>query len=198
MAWRLLSPRVAVLAGALIVVNGSVAGYAQNARTYALSMLLATLATLFFVLDVEQPRRWTIVSFWGAGVLLAYSHIVGLLLLAALVGSLWFLPPDQRLMKRRVLASGLIVLASLPMAYLIATHDEGHAAQRLPPRRLPGRALHDDRPRPASSACSSRWRSACWRCRSLSESGSRGSTAVKPGGTACSSSGPRCPVCSWL
>jgi 4-amino-4-deoxy-L-arabinose transferase-like glycosyltransferase len=80
---------------------------------------------LFFVLDVEQPRRWTIVSFWGAGVLLAYSHIVGLLLLAALVGSLWFLPPDQRLMKRRVLASGLIVLASLPMAYLIATHDEG-------------------------------------------------------------------------
>ena len=56
-AWRLLSPRVAVLAGALIVVNGSVAGYAQNARTYALSMLLATLATFFFVLDVEQPRR---------------------------------------------------------------------------------------------------------------------------------------------
>ncbi len=124
-AWRLLSPRVAVLAGALIVVNGSVAGYAQNARTYALSMLLATLATLFFVLDVELPRRWTIVSFWGAGVLLAYSHIVGLLLLAALVGSLWFLPPDQRLVKRRVIASGFIVLASLPMAYLIATHDEG-------------------------------------------------------------------------
>ena len=88
-------------------------------------MLLATLATLFFVLDVEQPRRWTIVSFWGAGVLLAYSHIVGLLLLAALVGSLWFLPPDQRLVKRRTLASGIIVLASLPMAYLIATHDEG-------------------------------------------------------------------------
>jgi 4-amino-4-deoxy-L-arabinose transferase-like glycosyltransferase len=124
-AWRLLSPRVAVLASALIVVNGSVAGYAQNARTYALSMLLAALATLFFVLDVEQPRRWTIASFWAAGVLLAYSHIVGLLLLAALVGSLWFLPPDRRLVKRRVTASGLIVLASLPMAYLIATHDEG-------------------------------------------------------------------------
>jgi 4-amino-4-deoxy-L-arabinose transferase-like glycosyltransferase len=124
-AWRLLSPRVAVLASALIVVNGSAAGYAQNARTYALSMVLATLATLFFVLDVEQPRRWTIAAFWGAGVLLAYSHIVGLLLLAALVGSLWFLPPHQRLVKRRLTASGLIVLASLPMAYLIATHDEG-------------------------------------------------------------------------
>ena len=124
-AWRLLSPRIAVLAAGFVVVNGSVAGYAQNARTYALSMLLATLATLFFVLDVEQPRRWTIASFWGAGVLLAYSHIVGLLLLAALLGSLWFLPPEQRLVKRRVGASGLIVLASLPMAYLIGTHDEG-------------------------------------------------------------------------
>jgi 4-amino-4-deoxy-L-arabinose transferase-like glycosyltransferase len=126
-AWRLLSPRIAVLASALVVVNGSVAGYSQNARTYALSMLLATVATLFFVLDVEQPRRWTIVSFWGAGVLLAYSHIVGLLLLAAVVGSLWFLPPDNRLVKRRLGASGFIVLASLPMAYLIGNHDEGMA-----------------------------------------------------------------------
>ena len=146
-AWRLLSPRVAVLAGALIVVNGSVAGYAQNARTYALSMLLATLATLFFVLDVEQPRRWTIVSFWGAGVLLAYSHIVGLLLLAALVGSLWFLPPDQRLVKRRVLGVGAhragVAADGVPHRHA----RRRHAAQRLPPRRVPGRALHDDRPR---------------------------------------------------
>ena len=195
-AWRLLSPRVAVLAGALIVVNGSVAGYAQNARTYALSMLLATLATLFFVLDVEQPRRWTIVSFWGAGVLLAYSHIVGLLLLAALVGSLWFLPPDQRLVKRRTLASGIIVLASLPMAYLIATHDEGMPLSgfRLGAFRdvlftMTGRAGY--------SACCSRWCSACWHCRSRSGSGSRVSTVVRPGRTACSSSGPRCPVCCW-
>ena len=127
--WRLASPRVGVLASALLVVNGSVAANAQNARTYALSMLIAGLATLLFVLDVEQPRRATVLGWSLCCVLLAYTHIVGVLLVLCHLVSLWFLPRSQRTVRRRVIATAVVLLASLPLAVLITGHNEGRPSQ---------------------------------------------------------------------
>ena len=127
--WRLASPRVGVLASALLVVNGSVAANAQNARTYTLSMLIAGLATLLFVLDVEQPRRATVLGWSLCCVLLAYAHIVGVLLVLCHLVSLWFLPRSQRTVRRHVIAAAVVLLASLPLAVLITGHNEGRPSQ---------------------------------------------------------------------
>jgi mannosyltransferase len=122
--WRLVSPRVGVLASLLLVVNGTVAAYAHYSRTYALSMLLAGVATLLFVVDVDQPRRSTLLG-WAAGcLLLSYAHIIGVLLVGCHVASLWFLPAEQRLLRRRGIAAGAVVLLSLPLALLIGSHNE--------------------------------------------------------------------------
>jgi mannosyltransferase len=123
--WRLFSPRVGVLGSLLLVVNGTVAAYGQYDRTYALSMLLAGLATLLFVLDVEYPRRATLFGWSACCVLIAYSHIVGILLVGCHIASLWFLPPDQRLLRRRAIAAGIVTLLSIPLALLIYSHNEG-------------------------------------------------------------------------
>ena len=122
--WRLASPRAGVLASLLLVVNGAVAAHAQYDRTYALSMLLAGLATLFFAMDVDEPRRATLVA-WAAGcTLLTYSHILGVLLVACHLVSLWFLPAGHRLVRRRLGAGAIVGVAAIPLALLIYTHNE--------------------------------------------------------------------------
>jgi mannosyltransferase len=123
--WRLASPRVGVLGSLLLVANGTVAHFAQYDRTYALSMLLAGVATLVFILDVERPRRATLLGWSACCVLLAYSHIYGILLVACHLGSLWFLPSDQRLLRRRATAAVIATLLTIPPALAILSHNEG-------------------------------------------------------------------------
>ena len=123
--WRLSSSRVGVLASALLVVNGSVAAYAHNTRTYGLAMLLAGVATLCFVLDVERPRTSTLLGWAGCIILLAYAFLIGVLLVLAHAASLWFLPPERRFLRRRLIATGVVVAAALPLYLLVSSHNEG-------------------------------------------------------------------------
>jgi mannosyltransferase len=125
LGWRLVSPRVGVLASLLLVVNGTVANFAQYDRTYALSMLLAGVATLIFTLEVERPRRATLLGWSACCVLLAYSHIYGILLVACHLGSLWFLPTQQRLVRRRGIAAAIATLLTIPVVVALLTHNEG-------------------------------------------------------------------------
>jgi 4-amino-4-deoxy-L-arabinose transferase-like glycosyltransferase len=123
--WRLASANVGILASALLVVNGSVAAYAQNTRTYGLAMLLAGVATLFFVLDVERPRTLTLVGWVVSIILLTYAFLIGVLLVLAHAASIWFLPPERRHTKRRLVAAGVVVAAALPLYLLVSSHNEG-------------------------------------------------------------------------
>jgi mannosyltransferase len=125
LGWRLVSPRVGVLGSLLLVVNGTVANFAQYDRTYALSMLLAGVATLIFTLEVEQPRRATVLGWSACCVLLAYSHIYGILLVVCHLGSLWFLPAPQRMVRRRGIAAAIVTLLTIPEALAIYNHNEG-------------------------------------------------------------------------
>jgi 4-amino-4-deoxy-L-arabinose transferase-like glycosyltransferase len=132
--WRLASPRVGVLASLLLVVNGTVAAYAHYSRTYALTMLLAGVATLLFVFDVDEPRRSTLLG-WAAGcLLLSSTHIIGVLLVGCHLASLWFLPAGQRLLRRRGIAACAFVLLSLPLALLIGSQGGGmHGVSNVRP-----------------------------------------------------------------
>jgi mannosyltransferase len=126
--WRLVSSRVAVLSAALFILNGSVAAHAQNARAYALAMLLAGAATLLFVADVQRPRRATVAGWVVCCSLLVYANLVGGLIVVCHLASLWFLPEEDRRWRRRIIAAGVVTVATFPLIALIAGHKEN---QRL-------------------------------------------------------------------
>jgi hypothetical protein len=76
-------------------------------------------------MDVDAPRRSTLVAWASLCVLLTYSHILGVLLVGCHLVSLWFLPAAQRLLRRRLLAGGIVLAAAIPLALLIYSHNEG-------------------------------------------------------------------------
>ena len=74
------------------------------------------------------PRNTTIVGWAACLVLLSYSaSIVGILLVGCHIASLWFLPAGQRLIRRRGITAGIVMLTAVPLALLIYSHNEGQA-----------------------------------------------------------------------
>jgi len=75
--------RVGLIAAALLAFNAYHVRYAQEARSYALFVLLATLASGFlitFVLDPKPRNKW---SYVVTSTLAVYSHFYALLLVAS-------------------------------------------------------------------------------------------------------------------
>jgi mannosyltransferase len=105
---RLASARVGLLAATLVAVNGFHVQYAQEARSYALAVLLATASTLLFVRGVEAAPATPAWRSWGgyvlATALAVHAHAFALLVPAAHLASLAFLP-RRAVPWRRVLAA---------------------------------------------------------------------------------------------
>ncbi len=83
LAQKLFDRRIALIAVALLSCNAYSVRYAQEARSYSLFVLLATLSSGFFVAyfrqQSEQDRRCYIL----ATILAVYAHLYALLLVAA-------------------------------------------------------------------------------------------------------------------
>jgi mannosyltransferase len=82
---KLFDRRVGLIAVALLSCNAYAIRYAQEARSYSLFMLLATLSSGFFVACVREPpsserNRWGYVL---TSVLAVYAHFYALLLIQA-------------------------------------------------------------------------------------------------------------------
>jgi mannosyltransferase len=84
LARKLFDRRVALLAVALMTFNAYHIRYAQEARSYSLLVLLATLSSGSFVATLREPTRgrdrWEYIL---ASVLAVYAHLYALLLLVA-------------------------------------------------------------------------------------------------------------------
>jgi len=78
----LYSRRVGLGAAALLAVNVYDIRYAQEARSYALFVLLATLSSAFLVAWLRQPTRGKWRGYVLASILAAYAHFYALLLVA--------------------------------------------------------------------------------------------------------------------
>ncbi len=75
--------RVALIAAALLTFNAFHVRYAQEARGYALFVLLATLSSGFLVAEVRERSRRHRIGYVLCSVLAVYAHFYALLLLAA-------------------------------------------------------------------------------------------------------------------
>ena len=83
LAARLFDQRVGVIAVALMSCNAYSIRYAQEARSYSLFVLLATLSSGFFVSYLREPSRRNCTGYALASVLAVYAHFYALLLVAA-------------------------------------------------------------------------------------------------------------------
>jgi mannosyltransferase len=83
LAQKLFDSRVALIAVALISFNAYPIRYAQEARSYSLFVLLATLSSGFFVAAFREPSSRNRRTYILASVLAAYAHLYALLMLAA-------------------------------------------------------------------------------------------------------------------
>jgi mannosyltransferase len=83
LAKMLYHRRVALIAAALLTFNAFHVRYAQEARGYALFVLLATLSSGFLIAEVREPSRRNRIGYVLCSVLAVYVHFYALLLVAA-------------------------------------------------------------------------------------------------------------------
>jgi mannosyltransferase len=74
--------RVALIAAVLFTANAYSVRYAQEARSYALFLLLATLSSSFLIAWLRKPIRRNLVGYIALSILAVYAHFYALLLIA--------------------------------------------------------------------------------------------------------------------
>ena len=117
LARLLFNRRVGLIAVALMSCNAYSIRYAQEARSYSLFLLLATLSSAFFVSYLREPssrNRWGYIL---ASVLSVYAHFYALLLIAAQWLSVQFVKESNEKtsanFRRAWIAIGIAVLPLL-------------------------------------------------------------------------------------
>ncbi len=80
LARQLYDRRVALIAAALFSFNAFSVRYAQEARSYALFLLLATLSSGFLLAFLREPSRRNRTGYIVFSILAAYAHFYALLL----------------------------------------------------------------------------------------------------------------------
>jgi mannosyltransferase len=124
LARGLFGVRIAVVAVLLLSVNFFFIRYAQEARAYALALLLVTLATWSLVHAVERPTwpRW--LGFGVVSALAVYAHFFAVLVL---VGHIVALLLHRSLVpwKKVAAAAGLSTALVLPLAAVLLSTNAG-------------------------------------------------------------------------
>jgi mannosyltransferase len=136
---------VALIAAALFTFNAYSVRYAQEARSYALFVLLATLSSCFLVAWVRKPVRRNLVVYVLATILAVYAHLYALLLVVAHWMVLrWLGRPDlgpgydsAAIGSQIGRAWKIIGVAVLPLLIFVAKTGAG------PIRWIPRPGLHD-------------------------------------------------------
>ena len=81
LARLLYDRRVALIAAALFSFNAYSVRYAQEARSYGLFLLLATLSSGFLIAFLREPRRRNWAGYVVVSILAVYAHFYALLLI---------------------------------------------------------------------------------------------------------------------
>jgi len=107
-AARLLDRRTGVVTAALLAFNPFLVWFAQEARAYALMVLLCTIGFYLSVVWLDERRTRTLVLWGVVSALSLATHYYAALMIAGEVGWMLFAAPEAR---RRVALAGLPILA---------------------------------------------------------------------------------------
>ncbi len=126
LARLLYSRRVALIAAAIFTFNGYSVRYAQEARSYALFLLLATLSSGFLIAWLHEPTRRNRTGYILTTVLAVYAHFYAILLVASQWLALrWDNSQDDNRRKELRSAWVRIGVAVLPLLVFIAKTGAG-------------------------------------------------------------------------
>jgi len=116
---RLFGRTMAATATVLLALNAFFVAYAQEARSYALVVLLVTAASYVFVRAVQDPLpgRWAL--YVTLAVVAVYMHLFAAFVLVAHAFSLFFLPRRDVPIRSAVAAYGAIGVLVLPLAWAV-------------------------------------------------------------------------------
>jgi mannosyltransferase len=133
--------RVGLIAAALFAFNAYSVRYAQEARSYALFLLLATLSSCFLIASLGEPSRRNRLGYVLISSLAVYAHFYALLLVVAQwlalrrLGSVDPSSPQRPVQMRRAWIA--IGVAALPLLVFVAKTGAG------PIRWIPRPGVHD-------------------------------------------------------
>lgn len=108
-AARLVERRTGVIAAAFLAFNPFLVWFAQEARAYALMVLLCTIAFYFFVVWLDERRTSTLAAWGIVSALALATHYYAALMIAAQLGWMLFAAPHAR---RRVALAALPIFAA--------------------------------------------------------------------------------------
>ncbi len=141
-ASRLFDERVALVAGWLLAINATVLFYAQEARTYALTVLLVTASFAFFVDQIKAPSRRSFVAWIVCSALAVYALPLAGGAIVAQALSLVLARPSELPLRRLARGFASIVVLVIPMAVIqIAQARGGSLNEFLEGDRTPGFVL---------------------------------------------------------
>jgi uncharacterized membrane protein len=92
---RLFDKRVALLSALLMSFNAFFIRYAQEARSYSLLLLLATLSSYLFVSAVRKSSKKVWAAYIIVNALAMYAHVFIIFVILAQIMSLLFLKPKD-------------------------------------------------------------------------------------------------------
>lgn len=127
----LYNRRIALIGCALLTVNAYEVRYAQEARSYSLFVLLATLSSGFLISWLRQPTRRSLTGYVVISCLAVYAHFYALLLLAAqwlaVLGMGTFQVAGEAELRGRELRRAWIMIAAaiFPLLLFIAKTGAG-------------------------------------------------------------------------
>jgi len=125
----LYNGRVGLIAAALFAFNAYSVRYAQEARSYALFLLLATLSSCFLIALLREPSRRNRLGYVLASSLAVYAHFYVLLLVVAQwlalrrLGNTDLSSPQRTAQMRRAWIA--VGLAALPLLVFVAKTGAG-------------------------------------------------------------------------
>jgi mannosyltransferase len=111
----LVGRRAGIVAAALVAVSPTLVWYAQEARSYALAVLLCGISFAAMVRALDRPRGWTLAAWAAASVLAVGTHYFAAFVVGA--EALWLLAAWRlRAVWIAVAAAAVGGLAFLPLA----------------------------------------------------------------------------------
>jgi mannosyltransferase len=129
-ARRLFDETTAAAAALLLAVNQFLVRYAQEARGYALAVLLVSVASLLFLRAAERPSAGRLAAYALVGAASLYVHFYAALVLLAHVAVAGVWPVARR---RFAVAYAAIAVLGSPLALFVLFRDSGQIAFLGPP-----------------------------------------------------------------
>ncbi len=132
---RLFGRVAGLLAAWLLAINAYHIRYAQEARSYALVVFIATLAAWLLVRNLQEPASAHWAAYTVACALAVYSHFFGALVVLAHGVSLAFLRRGDLPWKRLARSVRWFAYLMIPIAMIVATVGAG-SMRWIPPVKM--------------------------------------------------------------